>query len=109
MTWGWGKCLCPETKPTPMVEGPPFHAFTEIGDARRGYRAFRNDDRMTYLQAVTMISTSTSGAAISACTQARAGAPSAGNHGVQTSFMAPRSLMSFTQIIACSRRVLSVP
>src|SRR6185437_4828253 len=34
-----------------------------------------------YLQAVTMISTSTSGAAISACTQARTGAPAFGSRG----------------------------
>src|SRR5580698_2696498 len=59
-----------------------------------------------YLHAVTMISTSTAGAAISDCTQARTGAPSAGSHGVQTSFIAPRSLMSLTQMTACSRRVL---
>jgi hypothetical protein len=65
--------------------------------------------RDAYLQAVTMISTRISGAAISACTHARTGAPSFGSHGVHTSFIAPRSLMCFTQIVACSRRVLSVP
>ena len=53
-----------------------------------------------YLQAVIMISTSTEGVAISAWTQARTGAPSFGSQGVQTSFIAPRSLMSFTQMTA---------
>lgn len=77
---------------------------------QKGRQCLSENDYLPATAAVTIISTNTSGAAISHCAVARVDAASGAVHASQISFIPEKSfLMSLSQICAVSSRLLSVP
>ena len=89
----------PDRSPKPRFVRPPGVPRRPAIAARIRLLAGRNHD----------LHHGGAGSAMLASTQARAGAPASGSQADHTLFIASRSRMSFSQICACSRRVLSVP
>jgi hypothetical protein len=95
MQFSWQTLWITRVMPNILLFDPVWRTGGDPPNRRADTGKFRLG---VYLQAVTMISTSSRGSARSACTHARAGALPAGSQAVHTSFIASRSRMSFTQI-----------